>query len=113
MTMKIADDTPANETISFGAIRSNGAPRSRGMLITVNRLGITSTDATLSGLALEGASGGEAIALSPAFDAATYTYTASVVNRIDAVKLATQPSANVTVSVSSSDTGAATVSPRA
>ena len=46
-----------------------------------------STDATLSDLALEGATGGEAIALTPAFDADTITYTASVANRIDLVTL--------------------------
>ena len=55
------------------------------LFITIS--GTISTDATLSALTLEGADGGETIALSPAFAANTYTYTAAVVNRIDAVKL--------------------------
>ena len=49
--------------------------------------GTISNDARLSGLALEGADGGETITLSPPFATGKYTYTAAVVNRIDAVKL--------------------------
>ena len=66
--------------------------------------GTISTDATLSGLTLEGADGGEAITLSPAFDADTETYTAAVVNRIDAVKLtATKNDDNAKVVITNDD----------
>ena len=44
-------------------------------------------DATLASLAIEGATGGESITLSPTFDADTYTYTASVPTDIEAVTL--------------------------
>ena len=57
----------------------------RSLLIAIK--GTISDDAKLSDLALEGADGGETIDLSPAFAAETDTYTAAVVNRIDAVKL--------------------------
>ena len=55
----------------------------------------------LSGLALEGAAAAaETITLSPAFDADAITYTASVVNRIDSVKLtATKNDSNATVAI--------------
>ena len=49
---------------------------------------------TLSDLTLSGATGGQVISLSPIFDSNTTSYTASVVNRIDAV----------TVTVTSNDT---------
>ena len=63
-----------------------------------------STDATLSDLALEGATGGEAIALTPAFDADTITYTASVANRIDLVTLtATKNDDNAMVVITGDD----------
>ena len=52
--------------------------------ITVTR---TSADATLSNLAIDGKPGGQGVALNPAFDADTFTYTASIANRIDAVTL--------------------------
>ena len=66
--------------------------------------GTISTDATLSDLTLEGADGGEAITLSPAFDADTDTYTAAVVNRIDAVKLtATKNDDNAMVVITNDD----------
>ena len=65
---------------------------------------VASTDATLKTLALEGATGGETIDLSPAFDAGTGTYTASVVNRIDSVKLtATKNDSNATVVITDDD----------
>ena len=61
---------------------------------------ILSTDATLSDLELEGATGGEPIALIPVFDSATETYTTAVANRIDAVTLtATKTNANATVAI--------------
>ena len=44
-------------------------------------------DATLANLSIEGATDGESITLSPAFDADTFTYTASVPTDIEAVKL--------------------------
>ena len=67
-------------------------------------LGTISDDATLSDLALEGETGGEAITLSPAFDADTDTYTAAVVNRIDAVKLtAAKNDDNATVVITNDD----------
>ena len=63
-----------------------------------------STDATLSDLELEGATGGETIGLSPAFDSATETYTASVANRIDAVTLtATKNDTTATVAITNDD----------
>ena len=66
--------------------------------------GTISTDARLSGLALEGADGGETITLSPAFDADTETYTAAVVNQIDAVKLtATKNDDNAMVVITNDD----------
>ena len=59
-----------------------------------------STDATLSDLALEGATGSEPIPLSPVFDSATETYTTAVANRIDAMTLtATKTNANATVAI--------------
>ena len=42
---------------------------------------LPATDATLSGLAIEGATGAETITLSPAFDEDTLTYTAAVSQR--------------------------------
>ena len=66
--------------------------------------GTISDDATLSDLALEGETGGEAITLSPAFDADTETYTAAVVNRIDTVKLtATKNDDNAMVVITNDD----------
>ena len=66
--------------------------------------GTLSTDARLSGLTLEGADGGETITLSLAFDAEKYTYTAAVVNRIDAVKLtATKNDDNAMVVITNDD----------
>ncbi len=63
-----------------------------------------STDATLSDLELEGATGGEGILLIPGFDSATETYTASVANRIDAVTLtATKNDTTATVAITSDD----------
>ena len=65
---------------------------------------LASPDATLSALALEGADGGETITLSPAFNAGKYTYTAVVVNRIDAVKLtATKNDDNAMVVITNDD----------
>ncbi len=59
-----------------------------------------STDATLSDLELEGATGSEPIALTPVFDSATETYTTAVANRINAVTLtATKTDANATVAI--------------
>ena len=46
-----------------------------------------STDATLSGLAIEGATGGEAVDLTPTFAANRITYTAAVANGIDTINL--------------------------
>ena len=66
--------------------------------------GTLSTDATLSGLTLEGADGGEAITLSPAFPAETFTYRAAVVNQTDAVKLkATKNDDNAKVVITNDD----------
>ena len=55
------------------------------LLITIK--GTISTDATLSGLVLEGADGGETITLSPAFAANQYTYRAAVVNDVDEITI--------------------------
>ena len=63
----------------------------------------TAIDATLSELTLEDGDG-TFITLSPAFNAATVTYTASVANGIDAVVLtATQNDRNATVAIANDD----------
>ena len=63
-----------------------------------------SMNATLQGLTLQGSTGGEAITLSPEFALGTTVYTASVVNRIDAVKLtATLTDSNATVTITGDD----------
>ena len=73
-------------------------------LIAIKGPTTASTDATLSGMALEGASGGETIDLTPVFDAGTITYTASVVNGIDAVTLsATKNDGNAMVVITNDD----------
>ena len=73
-------------------IRSLAARAACGILIAVAALltlplqagaQTLSTDATLSDLALEGATGSEPIGLSPVFDSTTETYTSAVANRID------------------------------
>ena len=62
------------------------------------------TDVTLRDLELEGAPGGETILLSPDFDSATETYTAAVVNRIDAVTLtARKKDTTATVAITNDD----------
>ena len=62
------------------------------------------TDVTLRDLELEGAPGGETIGLSPAFDSATETYTASVANRIAAVTLtARKKDTTATVAITNDD----------
>ena len=74
----------------------------RSLLIRI--WGTISTDAKLKSLTLEGADGGETIALSPAFATGKYAYTAAVVNRIDAVKLtATKNDDNATVVITNDD----------
>ena len=83
---------------------ANWSTGTTSYLIEIKRT--ASTNATLKKLALEGATGGETITLSPGFDAGTGTYTASVVNRIDSVKLtATKKDSNATVAITSDDTG--------
>ena len=75
---------------------------SNSLLIRIS--GTISADARLSALTLEGTDGGETITLSPAFDDDTDTYTASVVNRIDTVKLtATKNDDNATVVITNDD----------
>ena len=62
------------------------------------------TDATLSDLSIVGTTDGQAIELSPAFYANTFTYTASVANGIDAVTLsATKNDSNSTVVITNDD----------
>ena len=61
-------------------------------------------DATLSSLAIQGATNRERITLSPAFDRNTITYTAVVPNRIDAVTLTTAANnSNATVAITGDD----------
>ena len=63
-----------------------------------------STDATLSALAIEGATGGESITLTPAFDEVTLTYTAAVANEIHAVTLsATKNHSGAMVAITDDD----------
>ena len=79
-------------------------PQLTSYLIAIKGPTTAATDATLSGLALEGATGGETIDLTPVFDASTITYTASVVNGIDAVKLtATKNDSNAMVVITDDD----------
>ena len=79
-------------------------PQLTSYLIAIKGPTTAATDATLSGLALEGATGGETIDLTPVFDAETITYTASVVNGIDAVKLtATKNDSNAMVVITDDD----------
>ena len=59
-------------------------------------------DATLSDLVIEGATSGESITLSPAFDEDTFTYTATVAHSIDAVTMtATKTDSLATVAITS------------
>ena len=51
------------------------------------RNALPSTDATLSNLVIEGATGGESITLNPAFHEDTLTYTATAAHSIDEVTL--------------------------
>ena len=63
-----------------------------------------SDDAKLSGLAIEGATNGESISLSPSFTANTGNYTATVPYNIDAVTLtATKNESNATVAITNDD----------
>ena len=72
------------------------------LLISIK--GTISADATLHSLALEGADGGETIPLDTTFASEGYTYTAAVVNRIDAVKLtATKNDDNAKVVITDDD----------
>ena len=87
-------DAWSSSTTSFLRIQINGYANTTTL----------STDATLSDLELEGATGSEPILLSPVFDSATETYTASVANRIDAVTLtATKNDATAMVAITSDD----------
>ena len=56
-------------------------------LVSGSSTATTSTDATLSALALENASDDSAIAISPVFASGTTSYTASVVNGVDEVTI--------------------------
>ena len=63
-----------------------------------------SDDAKLSALAIEGATNGESISLSPGFTANRGNYTAKVPNNIDAVSLtATKNESNATVAITDDD----------
>ena len=63
-----------------------------------------SMNTTLQDLTLQGSTGGEAITLSPVDGPPTLDYTASVVNRIDAVKLTAAPTdSNAIVSITGDD----------
>ena len=65
---------------------------------------VVTGDATLSDLAIEGATGGESITFSPAFDEATTAYTVSVGNRIDSVTLtAIKNDSDATVAITNDD----------
>ena len=68
------------------------------------RNALPSTDAKLSDLAIEGATSGESITLSPAFAAGTLTYTAEVAYGIDTVTLtATTNHSGATVAIADDD----------
>ena len=58
---------------------------------------------TLSDLTLSGATGGQIISLSPIFDSNTTSYTASVVNRIDAVTVTATATSNDEVVITNDD----------
>ena len=71
--------------------------------VTVS-LTLLAADATLSALTIEGATDGESFTLSPRFDEDTFTYTAYVANRFDAVTLtATKSDSNATVMITNDD----------
>ena len=71
--------------------------------VTVS-LTLPATDATLSALTIEGATNGETVDLSPAFDDDTFAYTATVPYRIEAVTLtATKNDDNATVVITNDD----------
>ena len=75
--------------------------------VAIKGSAIAATDATLSALTLKGTVGSEVINLDPTFDGDTYTYTAAVVNRIDAVTLtATKNDSNATVAITGDDDAA-------
>ena len=81
---------------SYGAT-SSGTPIGRLIFLDLDKA--LPTD-TLSALAIEGATNGESITLSPAFRNNTLTYTAAVPNGIDAVTLtATTNDSNATVAI--------------
>ena len=85
-TVQIASTTPADATIKFGAIKNNGLPRDGGMTLTV-QAATDSTDATLSGLALENPDDSSAISLNETFASTTTSYTADVVNAVDEITI--------------------------
>ena len=96
--------TPGNWTAA-----SDDNAASNAMLIRVNGTtggGTTSSDATLSALALEDASDDTAITISPAFVSGTTSYTASVDNGVDVITIdPTVNESNATVEyLDSSDT---------
>ena len=97
--------TIANNALHRTIVSTDWASHTDSILMRIRgTVRTASTDATLSDLALEGATGGEAIALTPAFDADTITYTASVANRIDLVTLtATKNDANAMVVITNDD----------
>ena len=103
---------PNHSTANYGPLSSTAgaAKTTRRPMYGISQVFevLASHDATLSALTLEGADGGETITLSPAFDADTETYTAAVVNRIDAVKLtATKNDDNAMVVITNDDDGTA------
>ena len=83
-------------------VKANPLNWTEGQHVTVS-LRLPSTDATLSALELDAASGG-AFTLIPEFDPATTTYEAAVFNRSDVVALtATKNDAGATVVITSDD----------
>ena len=94
-------DPVTNNPINSAIISSNSDQRPMYGLSQVFQ---SPPDANLDDLVIEGATNGESISLSPAFDEETFTYTAGVPNEIDDVTLtATKNDSNATVAITDDD----------
>ena len=101
-----AGPTPRTRATAPSAASTTSAQASRPMygLSPVFIVVEFSDDAKLSALAIEGATNGESISLSPGFTANRGNYTATVPNNIDAVSLtATKNESNTTVAITNDD----------
>ena len=100
-------DATVDETEHIYEFFADGDPEdlewSAGETVSMT-LTVSIADATLSALAIEGATNGESITLSPAFQNNTFTYRAAVPNEIDAVTLtATTNDSDATAAITGDD----------